>query len=40
MFVLKSMKVMVQNNRRQVARLVWWGELAACVDAAAPSPQS
>lgn len=39
MFVPKSMKVMVQNSR-QAARLVWWGKLAARVDAAAPSPQS
>lgn len=30
MFVPKSMKVMVQNSRRQVARLAWWGARSLC----------
>lgn len=39
MFVLKSMKVMVQNDEAGRARFVGGGELAAFADAAASSPQ-
>lgn len=39
MFVLKSMKVMVQNDRQEGQGLFGGGELAAFADAAASSPR-